>query len=83
MVVLMVSFTTQRDLDKGTPVPYLFVLGMEALSILTNKAVDGGFLSRYKLRDRGGNEVQVSHLLFADDTLVFCEDPRDQIMYVS
>ena len=44
MVVLMVSFTTQRDLDKGTPVSYLFVLGMEALSILINKAVDGGFL---------------------------------------
>ena len=56
---------------------------MEALSILINKAVEGGFLSGYKLRDKGGNEVHVSHLLFADDTLVFCEDLRDQIMYLS
>ena len=51
--------------------PYLFVLGMEALSILINKADGGRVLSGYKLRDRGGNEVQVSHMLFADDTLVF------------
>ena len=84
MVVPMVSFVAQRGLDKGTPLsPYLFVLGMEALSILINKMVEGGFLSGYKLRDRGGNEVQVSHLLFADDTQVFCEDSRDQIMYLS
>ena len=55
---------------------------MEALSILINKAVEGGFLLGYKSRDRGGNEVQVSHLLFADDTLVFFEDSRDQIMYL-
>ena len=83
MVVLVVSFVAQKGLDKGTLSPYLFVLGMEAFSILINKAVEGGFLSGYKLRDRGGNEVQVLHLLFADDTLVFCEDSRDQIMYLS
>ena len=36
------------------------------LSILINKAVEGGFLSSYKLRDKGRNEVQVSHLLFVE-----------------
>ena len=35
------------------------------------------------MRDNGGNEVQVSHLLFADDTLVYSEDSRDQILYLS
>ena len=45
--------------------------------------MEGGFLSGYKLRDRGGNEVQVSHLLFADDTPVFGENSRDQIIYLS
>ena len=77
-------FRSSKGFRQGDPLsPYLFVLGMEALSILINKMVEGGFLSGYKLRDRGGNEVQVSHLLFADDTQVFCEDSRDKIMYLS
>ena len=67
-------FRSLKGLRQGDPLsPYLFVLVMEVFSILINKAVEGGFFSGYKLRDRGGNEVQVSHLLFADDTLVFCE----------
>ena len=77
-------FRSSKGLRQGDPLsPYLFVLGMEVLSILINKAIDGGFLSSYKLRDISGYEVQVSHMLFVDDTLVFCEDSRDQIMYLS
>ena len=56
---------------------------MEALSCLINKAVRGGFLSGCRLRGRGGNGVQVSHLLFADDTLVFCKDSQDQMVVLS
>ncbi|RVX21330.1 hypothetical protein CK203_002101 [Vitis vinifera] len=43
--------------------------GMEALSCLINRAVRRGFLTGCKIRERGGNGIQVSHLLFVDDTL--------------
>ena len=45
---------------------------MDALSRLIDKAVMGGFLSGYKLRNRVGEEITISHFLFADDTLIFC-----------
>ncbi|RVW34945.1 Transposon TX1 uncharacterized 149 kDa protein [Vitis vinifera] len=77
-------FQSTRGLRQGDPIsPYLFVLGMEALSCLINKAVRGGFLSGCRLRGRGGNGIQVSHLLFADDTLVFCKDSQDQMDVLS
>ena len=45
---------------------------MEAFSSLLRSAVAWGFVSACKVRSRGGEGVNVSHLLFADDTLVFC-----------
>ena len=35
------------------------------------------------MRDRGGEEAQVSHLLFVDDTLVFYGAFQDQMTYLS
>ncbi|RVW28984.1 DNA-repair protein XRCC1 [Vitis vinifera] len=43
--------------------PYLFVLGMEALNSLINRAVRGGFLSGYKIGGREGVGIQVTEIL--------------------
>ena len=43
---------------------------MEAFSRLIEHARDGGFLSMCRVMGRDGQEVEVSHLLFADDTLI-------------
>ena len=56
---------------------------MEALSCLINRAVRRGFLTGCKIRGRGGNGIQVSHLLFVDDTLVFYEDSQEQMAFLS
>ena len=76
-------FQSSKGLRQGDPLlPYLFVIAMEALCCLVKRAVNGGFLTACKVRGRGGEGAQVSHLLFVDDTLVFCEDSQDQMMYL-
>ena len=56
---------------------------MEALSCLLKRAREGGFLSGWQLSGKGGAGVEITHLLFADDTLVFCEPSLDQVSYLS
>ena len=63
--------------------PYLFVLGMEVLSILIDKATRRGYLAGYNFRNSFGDVTNVSHLLFADGTLVFCKDSEDEMLNLS
>ncbi|XP_059599050.1 uncharacterized protein LOC132255193 [Vitis vinifera] len=77
-------FSNSKGLRQGDPLsPYLFVLGMEVLSTLIRRVGEGGFISGCRLRGRGGEELAVSHLLFADDTLIFCEARREQLANLS
>ena len=75
-------FSTFRGLRQGDPLsPYLFVLIMEAFSSLISRAEEKGFIRGFKVKGQSGEGVSVSHLLFADDTLLFCEDNRDQLIF--
>ena len=60
---------------------HLFVLIMEAFSILIVRAEVKGFIRGFKVMGRSGEGIYVSHLLFADNTLLFCEDNRDQLEF--
>lgn len=65
-------FRSSRGLRQGDPLsPYLFVLGMEAHSILIDKAAYGGFIFGYSFRGSNGSKEMISHLLYVDDTLIF------------
>ncbi|KAJ9671525.1 hypothetical protein PVL29_025297 [Vitis rotundifolia] len=76
-------FPSSRGLRQGDPIsPYLFILGMEVLSALINKAVEGGFISGCRLRGSEGIEMNVSHPLFADDTIIFCEARKEYMTYL-
>ncbi|RVX18605.1 Transposon TX1 uncharacterized 149 kDa protein [Vitis vinifera] len=44
------------------------------------KAVVGGFISGCSLRGRGRMEMDVSHLLFSDDTIIFCEARKEYLI---
>ena len=76
-------FQSSRSLKQKDPLsPYLFVIVMEALSCLLKRAKIGSFLSGWWVRGRGGEKVEVSHMLFVDDTLAFCELSEDQLTYL-
>ena len=77
-------FSSSKGLCQGNPLSsYLFVMGMEVLSLLIRRAIDGGFLSGCIIQGRRMTEMNISHLLFADDIVVFCEAKKEHLTYLS
>ena len=77
-------FNSSRGLRQGDSLSsYLFVLGMKVFSILMEKVTLESFLQGHKFVNRSGDELQINHLLFANDTLVFYKDSKDQLAYLS
>ena len=77
-------FQSSRALRQGNPLsPYLFVIEMEALSYLIDRAIKGGFLSSCSISGRNGEGMATSHLLYADYTILFCGANHKQMMYLS
>ena len=71
-------------LRQGDPLsPYLFVIGMEALSCLINRAVEGNYFAGSRIAVGRGEDLAISHLLYANDTLIFCQANIEQLKYLS
>uniref|UniRef100_A0A2N9H5P7 Reverse transcriptase domain-containing protein n=1 Tax=Fagus sylvatica TaxID=28930 RepID=A0A2N9H5P7_FAGSY len=76
-------FHTSRGLRQGDPLsPLLFLLIMEALSRMLDKACEGGFLTGFSVGNSAEIMLAISHLLFADDTLIMCGAEPEQIWYL-
>ena len=74
-------FGSTKGLRQGDPLfPLLFVLVMDAHGRMLDKAVLEGRLSGFSVGILEGRSLTVSHLLFADDTLIFCEANLDHIL---
>ncbi|RVW31255.1 putative mitochondrial protein [Vitis vinifera] len=77
-------FPNTRGLRQGDLLsPYLFVMGMEILDVLIRRAVEGGYLTGCNIRGGSRTSLNISHLFFADDTVVFCEANKDQVSHLS
>jgi hypothetical protein len=76
-------FTSSRGLRHGDPLsPLLFVIVMEAFSKLFSITVQMGFLSGFSVGSSSNGVINISHLFFADDTLVFCGASHDHLLYL-
>lgn len=69
------EFELERGLRQGDPLsPYLFLLAAECLNLLTKRAIRDGLLKPVIV---GRDEVEVSHIQYADDTLFVVEGSTD------
>ena len=68
---------------QGDPLsPFLFILVMETFSKMLGAFTSRGLISGFSMGSSEQNRVIVSHLLFSDDTLVFCGDNASQIRHI-
>ncbi|KAF5465338.1 hypothetical protein F2P56_015356 [Juglans regia] len=64
-------FSPSRGIRRGDPLsPYLFIMCAEALGSMISKGVEEGVISGVPFA-RG--RIRISHLFFADDSLLFCK----------
>ena len=76
-------FGSSRGLRQGDPLsPLLFLLIMEVLSRILKKTEERGFIQGFHVGPVNSTGIRVSHLLFADDTILFCDASREQILSI-
>ena len=76
-------FRSTRGIRQGDPLsPYLFVIGMKVFSQLIDRAMEGNFFTGCNVGGRGEDGLVLTHLLYANDTLIFCGADRIQLVYL-
>ena len=74
-------FDSSRGLRQGDPLsPLLFLVIMEVLSRMLRRTEEGGFIRGFCAGRT--DEVCISHLLYADDTIIFCDAEPEQLLYI-
>ncbi|XP_028068962.1 uncharacterized protein LOC114271546, partial [Camellia sinensis] len=74
------EFQPQKGLRQGDPLsPLLFIIAAESLNLLLARAVEKGLFRGALV---GGNGLRISHLQFADDTIVFCEGDQEEVLNI-
>ena len=76
-------FGSSRELRQGDLLsPVLFLVMMEVFSEMMKRAEGSSLFRGFRANGRRGGGVCVSHLLFADDTILFCNVDEEQILHV-
>jgi hypothetical protein len=76
-------FGSSRGVRQSDPLsPFFFDLVMEAFSRMIGAIISRGLITGFSVGTSEQTRVVVSHLLFADDTLVFCGADEHQINHI-
>ena len=76
-------FGSSRGLRQGDLLsPLHFLLIMEVLSRILKKTEEGGLIQGFHVSPNNSTGIRISHLLFADDTILFCDASREQIFSI-
>ena len=76
-------FGNSRGLRQGGLLsPLLFLVIMEVFSRMVKRMERAGLLNGFRADSRRGRAECVSHLLFADDIILFCDAKVEQVLHV-
>lgn len=74
------EFSPQKGLRQGDPLsPFLFNIAAEGLNVLLKRARVLGLIKGASI---GSGNLKLSHLQFADDTILFCDAEWEEIVNV-
>lgn len=67
-------FNAYRGIRQGDPLsPFLFIIAMEGLNKMLNIAKTSERIQGFEVSKVAENSVKITHLQYADDTLIFCQ----------
>jgi len=73
-------FKGQRGIRQGDPLsPFLFTLAVDVLSCMLSKRLEEGVVKGIKV---GSNELEISHVQFADNTIHFLQEDEENLKNV-
>ena len=76
-------FGSSRGLRQGDPLsPLLFLVMMKVFSRMVKRMEGAGLISGFKANGRRGRGECISHLLFTDYTILFCDAEVEKILHV-
>lgn len=72
-----------RGLRQGDPLSlFLFIIVMEGLNNMVKKAKCNGWIKGFEAARSGNNSPEITHLQYADDTLIFFDAEKEQLRFL-